>query len=86
LSIELEKVESEMQHLLTSEGLEEYGQENFKMKEEYYLFLLKMHAKIKIRFCSISEAYRDLNILLQYDQTHDFAQENIDYLNKRFKG
>jgi hypothetical protein len=86
LSIELEKVESEMQHLLTSEELEEYGQENFKMKEEYYLFLLKMHAKIKIRFCSISEAYRDLNILLQYDQTHDFAQENIDYLNKRFKG
>ena len=85
LSIELEKVESEMQHLLTSEGLEEYGQENFKMKEEYYLFLLKMHAKIKIRFCSISEAYRDLNILLQYDQTHDFAQENIDDLNKRFK-
>ena len=86
LSIELEKVESEMQHLLTSEELEEYGQENFKMKEEYYLFLLKMHAKIKIRFCSISEAYRDLNILLQYDQTHDFAQENIDDLNKRFKG
>ncbi len=85
LSIELEKVESEMQHLLTSEGLEEYGQENSKMKEEYYLFLLKMHAKIKIRFCSISEAYRDLNILLQYDQTHDFAQENIDDLNKRFK-
>ena len=87
LSHELDKVECEVQHLLThSEELEEYGPDKFKIKEEYYLFLLKMHAKIKLEFDMIDEAYRDLNILLQYDQTHDFAQENIDYLNKRLKG
>lgn len=49
---------------------------------DYFLFLYKLHAEIMIREKQYQFAYNDLNYLLNYEQTHEYAQTKIEELDK----
>ena len=83
LNTEISKTESEMQAILSdNEEISENEQFRYDSNKEYCLFLYKLHAMVMIREEYIDAAYEDLQYLLQYEETHDFAQAKIDELNK----
>ena len=83
LNTEISKTESEMQAILSdNEEISKNEQFRYDSNKEYCLFLYKLHAMVMIREEYIDAAYEDLQYLLQYEETHDFAQAKIDELNK----
>jgi hypothetical protein len=64
------------------EELDEAERIQYDRTKEYYLFLYKMHAELMIQRKFFDAAYSDLNYLLQYEETHDFAQAKIEELDK----
>ena len=82
LSEEKDKMEKILQDLAKRrEQLDENEERQYNNIRDYYLFLYKLHAEIMIRHEFYDNAYSDLNYLLQYEQTHDFAQAKIDELD-----
>ena len=85
LNAEISKIESEMKSIMSSnEELSENEKFRYQSNEEYCLFLYKLHAMVMIREEYIDAAYEDLQYLLQYEETHDFAQTKIDELDKKY--
>ena len=85
LNAEISKTESEMKSIMSSnEELSENEKFRYQSNEEYCLFLYKLHAMVMIREEYIDAAYEDLQYLLQYEETHDFAQTKIDELDKKY--
>ena len=85
LNAEISKTESEMKSIMSSnEELSENEKFRYQSNEEYCLFLYKLHAMLMIREEYIDAAYEDLQYLLQYEETHDFAQTKIDELDKKY--
>ena len=83
LNTEISKTESEMKSIISgNEEISESEQFRYKSNEEYCLFLYELHAMLMIREEYIDAAYEDLQYLLQYEETHDFAQSKIDELDK----
>ena len=64
------------------ELLDEDEERKYNNIRDYYLFLYKLHAEIMISQEFYDDAYCDLNYLLQYEQTHEYAQAKIDELDK----
>ena len=82
LSEEKDKMEKILQDMAKRrEQLDEDEERQYNNIRDYYLFLYKLHAEIMIRHEFYDNAYSDLNYLLQYEQTHDFAQAKIDELD-----
>jgi len=82
LSEEKDKMEKILQDMAKRrEQLDENEERQYNIIRDYYLFLYKLHAEIMIRHEFYDNAYSDLNYLLQYEQTHDFAQAKIDELD-----
>ena len=65
-----------------AEILTEDEQLQYENIRDYYLFLYKLHAEIMIREERYELAYNDLDYLLQYEQTKEYAQAKIDELDK----
>ena len=85
LNTEISKTESEMQTILSdNDEISENEQCRYNSNQEYCLFLYKLHALAMIREEYIDAAYEDLQYLLQYEETHDFAQTKIDELDKKY--
>ena len=85
LSEEKDKMEKILQDMAKRrEQLDEDEERQYNNIRDYYLFLYKLHAEIMIRHEFYDNAYSDLNYLLQYEQTHDFAQAKIDELDAIF--
>lgn len=85
LNAEISKTESEMKSIMSSnEELSENEKFRYQSNEEYCLFLYKLHAMVMIREEYVDAAYEDLQYLLQYEETHDFAQTKIDELDKKY--
>ena len=66
------------------EQLDEDEERQYNNIRDYYLFLYKLHAEIMVRDERYELAYDDLNYLLQYEQTQEYAQAKIDELDKIF--
>jgi flagellar basal body-associated protein FliL len=82
LSEEKDKMEKILQDMAKRrEQLDEDEERQYNNIRDYYLFLYKLHAEIMIRHEFYDNAYSDLNYLLQYEQTHDFAQAKIEELD-----
>ena len=64
------------------EQLDEDDERLYNNIRDYYLFLYKLHAEIMVRDKRYDLAYSDLNYLLQYEQTQEYAQTKIDELDK----
>ena len=64
------------------EQLDEDEERQYNNIRDYYLFLYKLHAEIMIHQQFYDDAYSDLNYLLQYEQTQEYAQAKIDELDK----
>lgn len=85
LNAEISQTESEMKSIMSSnEELSENEKFRYQSNEEYCLFLYKLHAMVMIREEYVDAAYEDLQYLLQYEETHDFAQTKIDELDKKY--
>ena len=85
LNAEISQTESEMQSIVSSnDEISENEQFRYKSNEEYCLFLYKLHAMVMIREEYIDAAYEDLQHLLQYEETQDFAQTKINELDKKY--
>jgi uncharacterized membrane-anchored protein YhcB (DUF1043 family) len=83
LSEEKNKMEKILQDIAKGrEQLNENEERQYNNVRDYYLFLYKLHAEIMIRKEQYDFAYCDLNYLLQYEQTQEYAQSKIDELDK----
>lgn len=83
LSEEKDKMEKILQDMAKRrEQLDEDEERQYNNIRDYYLFLYKLHAEIMINQKFYDNAYSDLNYLLQYEQTHEYAQAKIDELDK----
>jgi tetratricopeptide (TPR) repeat protein len=83
LSEEKQKMENILQDMSKrAEILTDDEQLQYNNIRDYYLFLYKLHAETMIREEQYQFAYNDLNYLLQYEQTHEYAQTKIDELDK----
>ena len=83
LSEEKNKMEKILQDIAKGrEQLNENEERQYNNVRDYYLFLYKLHAEIMIRKEQYDFAYSDLNYLLQYEQTQEYAQSKIDELDK----
>ena len=83
LSEEKQKIENILQDMSKrTEILTDDEQLQYNNTRDYYLFLYKLHAETMIREEQYQFAYNDLNYLLQYEQTHEYAQTKIDELDK----
>ena len=82
LSEEKDKMEKILQDMAKRrEQLDEDKERQYNNIRDYYLFLYKLHAEIMINQKFYDNAYSDLNYLLQYEQTHEYAQAKIDELD-----
>lgn len=85
LNAEISQTESEMQSIVSgNDEISENEQFRYKSNEAYCLFLYKLHAMVMIREEYIDAAYEDLQHLLQYEETQDFAQTKINELDKQY--
>ena len=85
LNAEISETESEMKSITSgNDEISESEQFRYKSNEEYCLFLYELHAMVMIREEYIDAAYEDLQYLLQYEDTHDFAQAKIDELDQKY--
>ena len=83
LSEEKRKMEQVLQDMSKqAEILTEEEKILYNNRLDYYLFLYKLHAETMIREENYQFAYNDLNYLLQYEQTQEYAQARIDELDK----
>ena len=83
LTEEKRKMEKDIQDMAKrAEILTEDEQLQYENIRDYYLFLYKLHAEIMIREERYELAYNDLDYLLQYEQTQEYAQAKIDELDK----
>ena len=83
LSEEKQKMENILQDMSKrAEILTDDEQLQYNNIRDYYLFLYKLHAEVMIREEQYQFAYNDLNYLLQYEQTHEYAQTKIEELDK----
>lgn len=83
LSEEKQKMENILQDMSKrAEILTDDEQLQYNNTRDYYLFLYKLHAETMIREEQYQFAYNDLNYLLQYEQTQEYAQTKIDELDK----
>ena len=83
LSDEKNKMEKILQKMVQRrEQLDEDEERQYNNIRDYYLFLYKLHAEIMINQKFYDNAYSDLNYLLQYEQTQEYAQAKIDELDK----
>ena len=83
LTEERNKMEKILQDMAKRrEQLSEDEERQYNNVRDYYLFLYKLHAEIMISQEFYSEAYNDLNYLLQYEQTQEYAQAKINELDK----
>ena len=80
---EKQKMENILQDMSKrAEILTDDEQLQYNNIRDYYLFLYKLHAETMIREKQYQFAYNDLNYLLQYEQTQEYAQAKIDELDK----
>ena len=85
LNAEISNTESEMRSIASgNDEISENELFRYNSNKEYCLFLYKLHAMVMIREEYIDAAYEDLQYLLQYEETHDFAQTKIDELDKKY--
>ena len=85
LNAEISKTESEMRSIASgNDEISENEQFRYNSNKEYCLFLYKLHAMVMIREEYIDAAYEDLQHLLQYEETQDFAQTKINELDKKY--
>ena len=83
LTEEKNKMEKILQDMAKRrEQLDEDEERQYNNIRDYYLFLYKLHAEIMIHQQFYDDAYSDLNYLLQYEQTQEYAQAKIDELDK----
>ena len=83
LTEEKRKMEKNLQDMAKrAEILTEDEHQQYDNIRDYYLFLYKLHAEIMIREERYELAYNDLDYLLQYEQTKEYAQTKIDELDK----
>ena len=83
LTEERNKMEKILQDMAKRrEQLDEDEERQYNNVRDYYLFLYKLHAEIMIHQQFYDDAYSDLNYLLQYEQTQEYAQAKIDELDK----
>lgn len=83
LTEERNKMEKSLQEMAQRrEQLDEDDERLYNNIRDYYLFLYKLHAEIMVRDKRYDLAYSDLNYLLQYEQTQEYAQAKIDELDK----
>jgi hypothetical protein len=83
LTEERNKMEKTLQDMAQRrEQLDEDDERLYNNIRDYYLFLYKLHAEIMVRDKRYDLAYSDLNYLLQYEQTQEYAQTKIDELDK----
>jgi tetratricopeptide (TPR) repeat protein len=83
LTEERNKMEKILQDMAKRrEQLDEDEERQYNNIRDYYLFLYKLHAEIMIHQQFYDDAYSDLNYLLQYEQTQEYAQAKIDELDK----
>ena len=83
LTEEKNKMEKSLQDMAQRrEQLDEDDERLYNNIRDYYLFLYKLHAEIMVRDKRYDLAYSDLNYLLQYEQTQEYAQTKIDELDK----
>lgn len=83
LTEEKNKMEKILQDMAKRrEQLDEDEERQYNNIRDYYLFLYKLHAEIMVRDERYELAYDDLNYLLQYEQTQEYAQAKIDELDK----
>ena len=83
LTEEKRKMEKDLRDMAKrAEILTEDEQLQYENIRDYYLFLYKLHAEIMIRDERYELAYNDLDYLLQYEQTKEYAQAKIDELDK----
>ena len=83
LTEEKNKMEKILQDMAKRrEQLDEDEERQYNNIRDYYLFLYRLHAEIMIHQQFYDDAYSDLNYLLQYEQTQEYAQAKIDELNK----
>ncbi len=83
LTEERNKMEKILQDMAKRrEQLSDDEERQYNNVRDYYLFLYKLHAEIMISQEFYSEAYNDLNYLLQYEQTQEYAQAKINELDK----
>ena len=83
LTEERNKMEKTLQDMAQRrEQLDEDEERQYNNIRDYYLFLYKLHAEIMISQKFYDNAYSDLNYLLQYEQTQEYAQAKIDELDK----
>ena len=64
------------------EDFDETERARYDYIKDYYLFLYKMHAELMIQRKFFDAAYSDLQYLLQYEETQEYAQAKIDELDK----
>ena len=64
------------------EDLDETERARYDYIKDYYLFLYKMHAELMIQRKIFDAAYSDLQYLLQYEETQEYAQAKMDELDK----
>ena len=83
LTEERNKMEKILQNMAKRrEQLDEDEERQYNNIRDYYLFLYRLHAEIMIHQQFYDDAYSDLNYLLQYEQTKEYAQAKIDELDK----
>ena len=83
LTEERNKMEKILQNMAKRrEQLDEDEERQYNNIRDYYLFLYRLHAEIMIHQQFYDDAYSDLNYLLQYEQTQEYAQAKIDELDK----
>jgi hypothetical protein len=83
LSEEKQKMEKNLQDMAKRlEDLDETERARYDYIKDYYLFLYKMHAELMIQRKFFDAAYSDLQYLLQYEETQEYAQAKIDELDK----
>ena len=83
LTEEKNKMEKILQDMAKRrEQLDEDEERQYNNIRDYYLFLYRLHAEIMIHQQFYDDAYSDLNYLLQYEQTQEYAQAKIDELDK----
>lgn len=83
LSAEKQKMEYMLNEMANRpEGLDDEERKQYDSIQDYYLFLYRLHAEVMIREERYDSAYNDLNYLLQYEETKEYAQNRIDELDR----
>ena len=83
LSSEKQKMEYMLNEMANRpEGLDDEERKQYDSIQDYYLFLYRLHAEVMIREERYDSAYNDLNYLLQYEETKEYAQNRIDELDR----